>query len=133
MTTTITISNRAGLSVRWYHNGWHYFTFPERYKVIESVRTTGKQVTERFSSISRVEVAVTKEVKRYIKAGSDQLSGQEFEGVKGMLSSNLIEVYLQDAWNEVEMQRSSQSTTTKGFQYTFEVDLKLDDDKINTY
>lgn len=133
MELTVNIQYVSGLTVRWYRNGWQYFTFPNRYRVVETVRTTGKQVTMRYSTISRTEKPIRKEYDRVIIAGHDMLTGVEYQGLKSILSAQIVEAFLSSVWNGVEVKRGSQSTTEKGYQYTIELEMKLDEAKIDYY
>ena len=128
MTTTINIENRAGLSVRWYYNGWQYFTFPNSYRVKENVRTLDTQTSERYSSISQIQKPTKKKYERVIEMGNDMLTPAQYQGLKGVMYAPFVEAYINNVWVEIEVKRKSTvDVATRGEQYVIEIEGKLQD------
>lgn len=99
-----------GATVRYYMNGWHYFQFNGRYEAERVSEVKGTQVIERFSAISRIEQPTGKLVKLFYNVGAEGLESNEFEGLKGMLYAETVELYLDGRWAEVEVDRGSFQT-----------------------
>ena len=96
-----------GATVRYYMNGWHHFQFNDRYESEKVSEVNGTQVIGRFSAISRIEQPTGKTVKLFYNIGAQGVDSGTFEGLKGILYAETVELYLNGRWAEVEIDRSS--------------------------
>jgi len=108
----INISNCEGVTLRWYFNGWHTYTFSKKFKLNDEVQTIDTQVTEQFSMISRVEVPTSKKVKYFIEYGEEGMTSVIFEGVKGLMLAETAQIYLNGFWFEIDIERTSHKVRT---------------------
>jgi hypothetical protein len=108
----INISNCEGVTLRWYFNGWHTYTFSKKYKLIDEVETQDTQVTEQFSMISRVEAPTSKQVKYFIEYGEEGMTGIIFEGVKGLMLAETAQIYIAGFWFEIDIERTNYKVRT---------------------
>jgi uncharacterized protein YbdZ (MbtH family) len=103
----IPVSQCNGAMLRWYYNGWHHYTFNNRYQLIDTPTTYDTQVTEEFSAISRVEIPTGKSIKQSIEFGEQGMKSETFEGVKGLMLAEVAEIYIEGFWFPLEVERTS--------------------------
>jgi hypothetical protein len=107
-------------------NGWHYYKF----NPFESEKTSevyGTQVVEKFSIISRVEQSTGKLVKTFYVLGAQSITAETFEGLKGILYAEVVELYYNGRWAEMEVIRESFTVRTNSqncYDITCKAELK---------
>jgi hypothetical protein len=120
-------SCNRGAYVRWYMNGWHHYLFNDRYQIVKTYETKGTQTLERFSDISRIEIPTGIKVKTWYELGTQGISGLEFEGLKGILYAEYVQIYIDEKFWDVEVERSSfkvRDNKEGAFDVMFKVELK---------
>jgi uncharacterized protein (TIGR02145 family) len=120
---TIKVNRGSGAYIRYYFNGWHHFMFSNRYEISDEQETMGVQVTELFSKISRIEEPTSKEVRKYIQVGTQGMLADEYEGIKHILLSDRVQMYIGGLWYDLEIDRGSYTVRQRKMN-AYDIDFK---------
>jgi hypothetical protein len=114
----------VGAYIRWYYNGWHHYRFTP-YETEQTSEVYGTQVKERFSIISKVEVSTGKKARTYLVIGVESAKDYLFEGLKGILYSEVVELYVDGSWYELQVQRETYPVR-RGLQPAYDLTIKAE-------
>lgn len=117
----------AGVYLRWWFNGWHYFCFTNGYEIQMTSRPVDTMITQVFSVISKIE-RPTKIVSEY----SYNITVQGFtagavDAFAGLLLAEKVEQYEDDLWYKVDIKRDDhllRDETAATYSLTFTVTRK---------
>jgi hypothetical protein len=117
----------AGIYLRWWFNGWHYFNFQNGYDNFMQTEDMDVQVTRMFSRISKIEHPTK------LKAGYSYLitlegiTAENIPGFTQMLLAERVEQYEDLVWREVDITRGEhliKDEGTNGYVINFEITRK---------
>ena len=117
----------AGVYLRWWFNGWHYFCFTNGYEVQMRVSEVDKMTTQLFSVISRI-VRPTKLTAEYAYSITvASFTPDALDAFAGLLLAERVEQYDGGAWYVVSVTRNEHTLAEAGEpanSLTFEVTRK---------
>jgi len=95
----------AGVYLRWWYNGWHYFNFQNGYDVTMQTESLGTQVTKMFSRISKIERPTKIKAEYSYQITLEGIRASDITGFTGLLLAERVEQYEDNIWREVEITR----------------------------
>lgn len=124
----ILISNCvAGIYLRWWFNGWHYFNFTNGYEIALKTESKDTQVTRMFSRISKIERPTRITADYSYQVTLEGISSRNIPGFTGLLLAERVEQYEGGIWREVDLTRGDhliKDAGTNGYILNFEVTRK---------
>lgn len=112
-----------GVYLRWYYNGWHHYCFTNDYETVMQTESSGIQVLQVFSRISKTEIDTKISSKYTYQITITGISPEDIEGFNGLLLAEKVE-QLETLWYEVEITRGLFKTLEAGnpaHELTFEI------------
>lgn len=117
----------AGVYLRWWFNGWHYFNFQNGYEVVMKTESLGTQVTRLFSLISKIERPTKLKADYNYKITLSGITPGNIKGFTGLLLAEKVEQYENSTWYEVDIIRGEhliQDNNSPGYSLDFEITRK---------
>jgi len=125
---TILISDcTAGIYLRWWFNGWHYFNFQNGYEMVMASESMGTQVTRMFSRISKIERPTKLKAEYSYRVTLEGITAGNIPGFTGLLLAEKVEQYEGTTWYEVEITRGDhliKNADTNSYIFNFEITRK---------
>ncbi|HUV82258.1 MAG TPA: hypothetical protein VMW53_04170, partial [archaeon] len=125
---TLNISHcTAGIYLRWWFNGWHYYNFQNGYDTSMVTKSLGTQTSRMFSRISKVERPSKIKADYSYRVTLEGISAVNIQGFTGILLAERVEQYENLIWREVEITRGDhliKSDQAGGYVLNFEITRK---------
>ena len=125
---TILISNcTAGIYLRWWYVGWHYFNFQNGYEITMTSQSMDTQVIRMFSVISKIERPTKLTAEYSYKVTLEGITVANIPGFTGLLMAEKVEQYEGGIWREVEITRGDhliKNPDAEGYILDFEITRK---------
>lgn len=116
----------AGVYLRWYFNGFHYFNFMNGYEISMRTESMGTQVTNFFSVVSKIERPTKLKAEYSYHIVLEGIANENMEGFAGLLMAERVDQY-EGGWYEVEITRGDhliKDENAPGYILDFEVTRK---------
>ena len=117
----------AGIYLRWWFNGWHYYAFQNGYEKVMQSESMDTQVTKMFSIISKIERPTKLKAKYSYSVTLSGISSLDIPGFTGLLLAEKVEQYENSKWYEVEITRGDhliKNAGTDHYIFDFEITRK---------
>jgi len=89
---TLNISHcTAGIYLRWWFNGWHYYNFQNGYDVSMVTESLGTQTSRMFSRISKVERPTKLKAEYAYQVTLEGISKENILGFTGLILAERVE------------------------------------------
>ncbi len=95
----------AGVYLRWWYNGWHYFNFTNGYEIVMQTGSEGSQTTKMFSVISKTERPTKLTAEYSYQITLSGITPENLPGFIGLLMAEKVEQYENSIWYEVDITR----------------------------
>lgn len=117
----------AGVYLRWYFNGFHYFNFMNGFEISMRTESMGTQVTNFFSVVSKIERPTKLKAEYSYHIVLEGITTENMEGFAGLLMAERVDQYEGGLWYEVEITRGDhliRDENAPGYILDFEVTRK---------
>jgi len=117
----------AGIYLRWWYNGWHYWNFSNGYEIELITESMGIQVTNYFSVISKIERDTRIKSEYAYKVTVQGIHPLDIAGFAGLLMAEMVEQYEGGLWREVLITRGDHLIKHEGddsYVFDFEITRK---------
>lgn len=104
----------AGVYLRWWYNGWHYFNFTSAYDISMKTESLDTQVTNYFSIISKIERPTKLKAEFEYKITVEGIRPADIGGFLGLLMAEKVEQYESGIWREVNITRGDHLVREEG-------------------
>jgi hypothetical protein len=97
----------AGIYLRWWFNGWHYYCFNNRYSITMQTASADTMVTQLFSVVSKIERPTKVTAEYTYRVELVGVRPQDADGFTGLLLAERVEQYEGGNWYVVDIVRES--------------------------